>query len=185
MTMMKPVACGGRYAIPRHGGRSMNDISAVRASSASTVVDHADPPASDQAVIEGTAAELRVGDDILMNDWHLHVRRLDVNGSSVAFVVDEFPDIVHHGAASTVLHVASRTGSYATSRWAMPSHCAWVSAAQTWLTGWPRSSGQHRGPAASRRSASRHFPGAGPGSHWPFPSQPRCTAKDVYRRWPG
>ena len=88
----------------------MNDISAIGASSASTVVEYADAPANDQAVIEVRAAELRAGDDVLMNDWHLHVRRLDLNGSSVAFVVDEFPDIVHHRAADTVLHVASRSG---------------------------------------------------------------------------
>jgi hypothetical protein len=99
----------------------MNDISPTEASSASRAVEHTDPRADDQAVIEVTAAELSVGDDILLNDWHLHVRRLDVTGSSVAFVVEEFPDVVHHRAADTRLHVAARGGKCDTTQAAAAS----------------------------------------------------------------
>jgi hypothetical protein len=40
-----------------------------------------------------------------MNDWHRHVRSVDVDGGWVAFVVHEFPEIIHHRPGDDVLHV--------------------------------------------------------------------------------
>lgn len=83
----------------------MNDTRATRAPSARIVVEQADSEAKEQAVTEVRAAQLHVGDDIGLNDWILRVRRVDVDGTSVAFVVDEFPEVIHHRAADAVVHV--------------------------------------------------------------------------------
>ena len=52
-----------------------------------------------------TAGELRIGDEIVMNDWHLHVRNVVVDDRSVMFTVEEFPEIVHHRAVDAVIGV--------------------------------------------------------------------------------
>jgi hypothetical protein len=51
------------------------------------------------------ARDLHPGDVVHQHDWNLHVRRVDVDGNSVAFVVDEFPGDVQHRAADAVLDV--------------------------------------------------------------------------------
>jgi hypothetical protein len=51
------------------------------------------------------ARDLHAGDILRQHDWRLHVRRVDVDGNSVAFVVDEFPSDVQHRAADAVLDV--------------------------------------------------------------------------------
>jgi hypothetical protein len=83
----------------------MNDARGTRTPPASEPVDRAGPLADRPSATGVKAAELHVGDCLLMNDWHLHVHRVDVDGSSVAFVVDEFPEIIHHRPGDDVLHV--------------------------------------------------------------------------------
>jgi predicted acyl esterase len=85
----------------------MNESRPTRTPSKRNVVDQADPRAEDHAVTEVRAAQLHVGDDIVMNDWALHVCRVDVDGTSVAFVVEEFPEVILHRAADAVLHVST------------------------------------------------------------------------------
>ena len=103
----------------------MNDIPRNQNTIREQRGQQAGPGTKDQTVTEVKAAELQVGDEFLVNDWHLHVRNIDVDGSSVAFVVDEFPEIVQHRAADAVLHVNAHeraaTPNVPTCR---PTHCA-------------------------------------------------------------
>jgi hypothetical protein len=83
----------------------MNDARATPTPPQSKPIAGAGPLADHPAATEVKAADLHIGDCLLMNDWHLHVRSVDVEGCSVAFVVDEFPEIIHHRPGHDVLHV--------------------------------------------------------------------------------
>jgi hypothetical protein len=91
------------------GHRSMNNAGGTRTPPEGRPVDGAGTLADHPAVTVVKAAELQVGDYLLINDWQLHVRSVDVDGSSVAFVVDEFPEIIHHRPGDHVLHVRRGT----------------------------------------------------------------------------
>jgi hypothetical protein len=88
----------------------MTDAGGSRRPPGGQPVDGAGQLADRPAATEVKAAELHVGDCLLMNDWHLHVRSVDVDGSSVAFVVDEFPEIIHHRPGDDELHVRRSAG---------------------------------------------------------------------------
>jgi hypothetical protein len=51
------------------------------------------------------AAELHPGDVVHEHDWLLHVRAVEREDASVAFVVTEFPGTLLHRAAGDVLEV--------------------------------------------------------------------------------
>jgi hypothetical protein len=83
----------------------MNDARGTPTPPQRKPIDRAGPLADHPAATEVKAADLHTSDCLLMNDWHLHVRSVDVDGNSVAFVVDEFPEIIHHRPGDDVLHV--------------------------------------------------------------------------------